>query len=44
MNDISGMYMSDCWPVEPSGEAQDSNTAVALWELSEQIIAQQNTD
>lgn len=38
MNDISGLYMSDCWPAEPSMEAQDLSTATALWEMSEQII------
>ena len=40
MNEVSGLYMSDCWPVEPSSEAQDPGTASALWDLSEQIIIQ----
>ena len=39
MDDISGLYMYDCWPTQPSPEAQDPSTAAALWELSECIIA-----
>ena len=48
MERIGGLYMYECWPVEPSPEAQDPDTATALWELSEQIIAEKvehnNTD
>ena len=40
MEDISGLYMYDCWPAQPSPEAQDPSTAAALWELSERIIAE----
>lgn len=38
MKGISGLYLHECWPVEPSPEAQDPDTASALWELSEDII------
>ena len=37
---ISGLYWYECWPAEPSDEAQDPTSAAALWELSEQIIAE----
>ena len=40
MKAISGLYMYECWPMEPSPEAQDRSTATALWELSEQIITE----
>ena len=40
MEEIGGLYMYECWPAEPSPEAQDPGTAAALWELSEQIIAE----
>ena len=40
MDEISGLYMYDCWPTQPSPEAQDPSTAAALWELSERIIAE----
>lgn len=39
LENISGLYMYECFPALPSSEAQDCGTAVALWELSEQIIA-----
>lgn len=38
MSGISGLYMHECWPVEPSPEAQDPSTASALWELCEDIV------
>lgn len=38
MEHISGLYMYECCPVEPSYEAQDRSTAAALWELCEQIV------
>lgn len=44
MEGIGGLYMYECWPAEPSPEAQDPNTAAALWELSEQIIAEKIDD
>lgn len=40
MKEIGGLYMCDCWPAEPSSEAQDPSTGKALWELSEHIIRQ----
>ena len=40
MENIGGLYMYECWPTEPSGEAQDPSTAAALWELSERIITE----
>ena len=43
MDDIGGLYLYDCWPVQPSLEAQDSDTATALWELSEQLIRERTT-
>lgn len=39
MDNISGLYMYECWPAVPSPEAQDLTTAAALWQLSEQLIA-----
>ena len=30
--------MHECWPVEPSPEAQDPASASALWQLSEDLI------
>lgn len=38
MKGISGLYLHECWPAEPSQEAQDPSTASALWQLSEDII------
>lgn len=38
MKGISGLYMYECWPVEPSPEAQDWHTAAALWNLSEDLV------
>ncbi len=43
MENVSGLYMYDCCPVEPSSEAQDSSTATALWELCEQIVAEKTS-
>ena len=40
MENIGGLYMYECLPAEPSGEAQDPSTGAALWELSERIIAE----
>ena len=40
MEGIGGLYMYECWPAEPSPEAQDPGTATALWQLTEQIIAE----
>ena len=40
MDTVSGLYMYNCWPVQPSPEAQDPSTSAALWELSEQIVAE----
>ena len=40
MEGIGGLYMYECWPAEPSPEAQDPSTSTALWELSEQIITE----
>lgn len=40
MDTVSGLYMYDCWPAQPSPEAQDTSTATALWELSEQIVVE----
>ncbi len=38
MKGISGIYVYECWPAEPSPEAQNLNTATALWDLSQQIV------
>ena len=43
MENISGLYMYDCWPVEPSPEAQSRSNAAALWDLSEQIVDDKTT-
>ena len=43
MDEIGGLYMYDCWPAHPSLEAQDGDTATALWELSEQLIRERTT-
>lgn len=44
MKGISGLYLHECWPVEPSQEAQDPNTASALWELSADIVEEKTKD
>jgi len=44
MQGISGLYMFECWPVEPSLEAQNPFSATALWELSEQILQDKTTN
>ncbi|XP_065913816.1 WW domain-containing oxidoreductase-like isoform X3 [Dysidea avara] len=43
MDEIGGLYLYDCWPVHPSEEAQNADTATALWELSEQLIRERTT-
>ena len=40
MKRISGLYMHECWPVEPSPEAQDPYTGSALWDLSDDIVTE----
>ncbi len=42
MKSISGLYMHECWPVEPSPEAQDPASGSALWQLSEDLIEEKN--
>jgi len=43
MDEIGGLYLYDCWPVHPSEEAQNAETATALWEFSEQLIRERTT-
>ncbi|XP_035676518.1 uncharacterized protein LOC118415774 [Branchiostoma floridae] len=40
----SGLYFSDCAPIDPSPAGQDDEVAKRLWEVSEEMVGLKNTD